>query len=126
MITSEIERLTKKLISEGQYISDDSIIVIAKGPEYPDLTLTDLPGIIRTLGDGDDASIITSVRRLVQRYMEKPRTIILAVHPATVDLHNSEILQNAKEADPDGKRTICILTKLDLVDEAGKDLFLNF
>ncbi len=38
--------------------------------------------------------------------MIQERTVILAVHPANVDIHNSEILNNASEADPDGSRTI--------------------
>lgn len=121
MITSEIERMTKKLVEEGQHISNDAIIITARGPDYPDLTLTDLPGLIRTVSDGENRSIIRSVSELVQRYMDRPRTIILAVHPANVDLHNSEILESAQKADPEGVRTICVMTKLDLVDDGAED-----
>jgi GTPase SAR1 family protein len=125
MITKEIERLTKMLVGEGQHISDDSIIVTAQGPEYPDLTLTDLPGLVRTVSDGEDRSIISSVSTLVQRYMDRPRTIILAVHPANIDLHNSEILESAQKADPEGLRTICVMTKLDLVDQGAEDTVID-
>jgi dynamin 1-like protein len=42
--------------------------------------------------------------------------VILAVSPANVDLVNSEALKLARHVDPMGKRTIGVLTKLDLMD----------
>lgn len=42
--------------------------------------------------------------------------MILAVSPANVDLANSESLKLARSVDPQGRRTIGILTKLDLMD----------
>ena len=125
MITTEIQLLTQKLVDEGQHISEDAIIVTVQGPNYPDLTLTDLPGLVRTVADHEDHSIIASVSAMVHRYMLKPRTIILAVHPANVDIHNSEILESAQRADPEGLRTICVLTKLDLVDEGAEDSVID-
>ncbi|CAG8712726.1 16746_t:CDS:2, partial [Cetraspora pellucida] len=55
-------------------------------------------------------------RSLVLDYITKPNSIILAVSPANVDLVNSESLKLAKQVDPEGKRTIGVLTKLDLMD----------
>ena len=49
------------------------------------------------------------------------RTVILAVVPANVDMHNSEILQLALEVDKEGDRTISIITKPDLVDKGAED-----
>ncbi|KAG3230167.1 hypothetical protein PI124_g24734, partial [Phytophthora idaei] len=83
---------------EGQYISDDQIVIEMCGPELPNLTLTDLPGL--------------------------ERTVIIAVVPANVDMHNTEILQAAQEADPNGTRTIAVVTKVDLVD-AGAELAVH-
>jgi interferon-induced GTP-binding protein Mx1 len=42
--TQVIESLTQKLIDEGQFISNDSIVITLEGPDLPNLTLTDLPG----------------------------------------------------------------------------------
>ncbi|KAF1321597.1 Interferon-induced gtp-binding protein mx, partial [Globisporangium splendens] len=124
-----IERFTKKLIAEGQYISDDQIVIELCGPDLPNLTLTDLPGLVRTVGDSEDSGIIGRVRQLVGRYMTQERTIIIAVVPANVDMHNTEILQAAQEADPKGVRTIAVVTKLDLVDagaeKAVHELLMN-
>lgn len=124
-----IERLTQQLVDEGQYISDDSIVIDIKGPGKPNLTLTDLPGLVRTTADGEDENIIERIRALVNRYLIQKRTIILAVVPANVDMHNTEILQAAFEADPDGVRTVAIITKPDLVDDGAEssvfELLLN-
>ena len=51
-----------------------------------------------------------------------PYSVILAVSAANVDLANSESLKLARSVDPQGRRTIGILTKLDLMD-AGTHAF---
>ncbi|KAJ3066410.1 hypothetical protein HDU98_010311 [Podochytrium sp. JEL0797] len=128
-ITGEIERLTKQIVSEQQLISDDAIIIEVRGPGYPNLTLTDLPGLIRTVEDHEDKDIIRRVRGLVDRYLVQNRTVILAVVPANVDVHNTEILQAAQDADPEGIRTISIITKPDRIDPGAEsqvvDLLMN-
>lgn len=43
-------------------------------------------------------------------------SVILAVSAANVDLANSEALKLARSVDPQGRRTIGVLTKLDLMD----------
>jgi dynamin 1-like protein len=43
-------------------------------------------------------------------------SVILSVSPANVDLANSESLKLARQVDPQGRRTIGVLTKLDLMD----------
>jgi GTP-binding protein EngB required for normal cell division len=123
-VPDAITKLTQKLIDEGQYISDDQIVIEMSGPELPNLTLTDLPGLVRTVGDHEDQSIIPRVREMVDRYMQQERTVIIAVVPANVDMHNTEMLQAAQAADPNGTRTIAVVTKVDLVD-AGAELAVH-
>ncbi len=43
-------------------------------------------------------------------------SVILAVSAANVDLANSDSLKLARSVDPQGRRTIGVLTKLDLMD----------
>lgn len=45
-----------------------------------------------------------------------PGSAILAVSAANVDLANSDALKLARSVDPQGRRTIGVLTKLDLMD----------
>jgi len=49
------------------------------------------------------------------KYISKPVCIMLAVTGANTDLANSDGLKMAREVDPDGTRTIGVLTKVDLM-----------
>ncbi|CAH9058179.1 unnamed protein product [Cuscuta europaea] len=53
---------------------------------------------------------------MIMSYIKRPSCLILAVTPANADLANSDALQIAGNADPDGNRTIGIITKLDIMD----------
>jgi interferon-induced GTP-binding protein Mx1 len=75
-IASEISRLTEQLVDEGQSISEDTIEIKCQGPDFPDLTLTDLPGYVRTVQDNEDESIIEKVDQLIARFLNQERTII--------------------------------------------------
>lgn len=44
------------------------------------------------------------------------QSVVLAVSPANVDLANSDSLKLARSVDPQGRRTIGVLTKLDIMD----------
>ncbi|CAO3646819.1 unnamed protein product [Cunninghamella echinulata] len=71
--------------------------------------------IICKIGD-QPADIDVQIRKLVLDYISKPNSIILAVTPANTDLANSDSLKLARQVDPSGKRTIGVITKLDLMD----------
>lgn len=74
---------------------------------------------------GDQPEDIESqVKNLVVKYIQNPNSIILAVSTANTDMSTSESLKLAKEVDPEGKRTLAVVTKLDLMD-AGK-IFMYF
>jgi dynamin 1-like protein len=49
-------------------------------------------------------------------YPNISHSVILAVSAANVDLANSDSLKLARSVDPQGKRTIGVLTKIDLMD----------
>lgn len=61
------------------------------------------------------------IREMVLKQISKPNAIILAVTAANTDLANSDGLKLAREVDPEGQRTIGVLTKVDLMDE-GTDV----
>lgn len=67
------------------------------------------------MGD-QPADIENQIRDMIYQYVRKRNSIILAVTPANVDLVNSDALKFAREVDPEGMRTIGVLTKLDLMD----------
>lgn len=62
---------------------------------------------------------------MVNEYIENNNAIILAVTPANADFVNSESLKLARTVDPTGERTLCVLTKLDIMDKGtdASDVF---
>lgn len=99
--------------------SKDILRVELCGPTQPNLTLVDLPGIFWA-GDksqsDDDAAL---VQTMVKSYMERKRSIILAVVSAKSDLAMQIITRMAREIDPQGQRTLGIITKPDLLFEGS-------
>ena len=86
--------------------------------------LVDLPGAVRNVGDGQDPRMINLINGMIRRYVSQPNCIILAVSAANTDLANSDAIAFSNECDPDGERTLAVLTKLDLMDEV-ESLMLN-
>ena len=126
LVTGVIEQFTN-FLTKGKTsgFSTDSIVIKVTSPDSPDLTIIDLPGIVRTTTQGQDASVITQVNSLIDKYMGQPNTIILAVVPANQDIATVDILERAAKVDPQGHRTLGVLTKPDLIGEGGKEEVLQ-
>jgi interferon-induced GTP-binding protein Mx len=115
-IADEVREATKALTgNEETAFSEEEIQLTIKGPGCPDLTLVDLPGIVRHVRDGQDRNVKERVRNMIRTQIEKKESIIAAV-VACGDLETSEALSLAQEFDPEKQRTIGILTKPDLQD----------
>ncbi|KAF7918397.1 uncharacterized protein EAE97_011852 [Botrytis byssoidea] len=92
------------------------------GPEYENFSVVDLPGLFRKPTPGQTSKEdMALVREIVARYMKNPRSIILAVVPANIDIATQEIIQMAEDADPEGRRTLGVFTKPDLVDRGAEE-----
>uniref|UniRef100_A0A0G4FVQ9 Dynamin-type G domain-containing protein n=1 Tax=Chromera velia CCMP2878 TaxID=1169474 RepID=A0A0G4FVQ9_9ALVE len=117
-VRKEIDRLTDQVAGQNKGIVDDPIVLTIYATQCPDLTLIDLPGITRVPLKGseqnDDIERVT--RDMSMRYVNDPRTIVLAVISANTDISTSDALQLARRADPKGVRTIGVITKIDLMD----------
>eukprot|EP00633_Aureoumbra_lagunensis_P004582 CAMPEP_0197307348 /NCGR_PEP_ID=MMETSP0891-20130614/4966_1 /TAXON_ID=44058 ORGANISM="Aureoumbra lagunensis, Strain CCMP1510" /NCGR_SAMPLE_ID=MMETSP0891 /ASSEMBLY_ACC=CAM_ASM_000534 /LENGTH=884 /DNA_ID=CAMNT_0042790601 /DNA_START=38 /DNA_END=2692 /DNA_ORIENTATION=- len=121
-LCAAIEQLTNVLCSNTKNgFSTDSIVVELSSPEVPDLTLLDLPGIVRTTVSGQDTSVVRDVNDLIESYLGQERTIVLAVMPANQDIATIDILERAARADPAGERTLAVLTKPDLIDQGAEN-----
>jgi len=68
---------------------------------------------------------IKMVRNMVLSYMNNPRSLLLAVIPANVDIATQEILEMADEVDKEKFRTMGILTKPDLVDRGAENAVID-
>lgn len=64
---------------------------------------------------------------MIMEFINRENCLILAISPANSDLANSDALKLSKEVDPQGLRTIGVITKLDLMDEGtdAKDILEN-
>ncbi|CAD6924721.1 unnamed protein product [Tilletia controversa] len=85
-------------------------------PNVLNFTLDDLPGLTKIPVGDQPSDIERQIRSLVTDYISKPNCTILAVSSANDDLANSDSLKLARSVDPQGRRTIGVLTKLDLMD----------
>ncbi|KAM6497382.1 Dynamin central region domain containing protein [Amanita muscaria] len=112
----EIEQETYRVAGQNKGISKLPIHLRIYSPDVLDLTLVDLPGLTKIPVGDQPSDIERQIRNLVIDYISKPNSVILAVSAANVDLANSESLKLARSVDPQGRRTIGILTKLDLMD----------
>eukprot|EP01048_Picozoa_sp_COSAG05_P010091 COSAG05_NODE_870_length_6849_cov_43.750519_3_plen_541_part_00 len=119
-IRAEIEADTDRVAGGNKGISDVPINLKVTSPHVLNLTLVDLPGLMKVPVGDQPADIMRQCRKLVESYIQKESCIILAVTPANSDLATSDSLQIAKQMDPKGVRTLGVLTKLDLMD-AGTD-----
>ena len=116
-IQQSIAQAQKHIITFTQKeVSRDVVDVEIHSPDCIDLTLIDLPGIVRATGRGESETLSPDIQALIDEYMKNDRCIILAVHPSNVDFHNSQIMRDAKKADPQTRRTLPVLTKPDLID----------
>ncbi|KAK0552380.1 Dynamin- GTPase protein [Tilletia horrida] len=116
-IRREIENETYRVAGQNKGVSKLPIHLKVYSPNVLNLTLVDLPGLTKIPVGDQPSDIERQIRGLVTDYISKPNCIILAVSPANVDLANSDSLKLARSVDPQGRRTIGVLTKLDLMDQ---------
>ncbi|XP_044299721.1 dynamin-1-like protein isoform X3 [Varanus komodoensis] len=137
-IRQEIEIETERTTGTNKGISPEPLYLKIYSPNVLSLTLVDLPGITKAMkmerslmlspdlrgckvpvGD-QPLDIEVQVREMILSYISNPNCLILAVTAANTDMATSEALKLARDVDPDGRRTLAVITKLDLMD-AGTD-----
>uniref|UniRef100_A0A8C8SE70 Myxovirus (Influenza virus) resistance 1 n=1 Tax=Pelusios castaneus TaxID=367368 RepID=A0A8C8SE70_9SAUR len=115
-VEKEIRTAQNVMAGEGVGISPELISLEISSPNVPDLTLIDLPGIARVAVGNQPQDIGEQIKKLIKKFIAKQETINLVVVPSNVDIATTEALRMAQEVDPEGERTLGILTKPDLVD----------
>lgn len=121
-VKQEIENETARIAGNNKGINRQPINLKIFSPHVLNLTLVDLPGLTKVPIGDQPSDIEKQTRTLISEYIAKPNSIILAVSPANVDIVNSEALKLARHVDPMGRRTIGVLTKLDLMDHGTNAL----
>ncbi|XP_074025238.1 dynamin-1-like protein isoform X2 [Numenius arquata] len=119
-IRQEIENETERISGNNKGISPEPIHLKIFSSNVVNLTLVDLPGMTKVPVGDQPKDIELQIRELILQFISNPNSIILAVTAANTDMATSEALKIAREVDPDGRRTLAVITKLDLMD-AGTD-----
>lgn len=127
MVRKEIEDETDRITGPNKGIANVPINLRVYSPNVLNLTLIDLPGMTKVPVGDQPADIEVQIRNMLIDFISKDSCLILAISPANSDLANSDALKISKEVDPQGLRTIGVITKLDLMDEGtdARDILEN-
>ncbi|ROI16086.1 Interferon-induced GTP-binding protein Mx, partial [Anabarilius grahami] len=120
-----VRKAQNELAGNTVGICDELITLEISSPDVCDLTLIDLPGITRVPVHDQPDDIGDQIKNLILKYITKSETIILVVVPCNVDIATTEALRMAQDVDPEGYRTLAILTKPDLIDRGAEIDVLN-
>ncbi len=120
-IRDEIVAETDRKTGSTKNISAEPIHLRLYSPNVLTLTLVDLPGLTKVPVGDQPKDIEKQLREMSLKFISRPNAIILAVTSANTDLANSDGLKLAREVDPEGLRTIGVLSKVDLMDK-GTDV----
>lgn len=115
------------LSDDTNKFSNDILRVELSGPDQPHLTMVDLPGLFKAGSREQSADEAETVQNMVKRYMESPRSIILAVVSAKNDFANQQVTDMTRKVDPRGVRTLGLITKPDTLHagSSSERFFVN-
>ena len=120
-VSEFIESETIRKAGELRDVSEVAINLRIVSPYVTNLSLVDLPGLtaVACTDQGQPPDIKEKIEKLIGKFASQESTLILAILPGRADLEADMGLELVKRYDPSGTRTVGVLTKLDLMNDAG-------
>mmetsp|Transcript_8720 Transcript_8720/g.19732 ORF Transcript_8720/g.19732 Transcript_8720/m.19732 type:complete len:553 (+) Transcript_8720:188-1846(+) len=115
------EEILEKSGDGKQKFTKNTICVHIRGRECQNLSIVDLPGLIQSVDKAEDERYIILVEGLVKEYLKSDKTVILQCFQSDEDIENQKIRTLAREADPEGRRSLGVLTKPDKIERGTED-----
>jgi GTPase SAR1 family protein len=98
--------------------SPNTVALEIKGPELPDLSFYDLPGIFRNSAQEEDEYLVQVVENLAREHISRSDALIIWAVPMNADPETSSTLSIIREVNAKD-RTIGVMTKADLLPAEG-------
>ncbi|KAL3151207.1 hypothetical protein ABBQ38_013050 [Trebouxia sp. C0009 RCD-2024] len=120
-IPAAVEKATDHLAGTNSGVVPALINLRVTTRDAPDLTLIDLPGMVRNPIGDQPADIEKQIKELITKHITGDSKVILCTLPASVDFATQEAIRTSREHDPSGKRTVGVVTKPDRADPGIRD-----
>jgi GTP-binding protein EngB required for normal cell division len=98
---------------EAKEFTDDVLRIEIHGPQQHPITLIDLPGCYHSSSSEQGDQGIAFVKKMVEKYMEDEKSIILVVISASTEPTVQSVTNLAKSKDKMQERTLGIITRPD-------------